>query len=427
MLSTNAIISTTQSPRPFTLNLSKGRARILQLSLILAAVVLWGHTAVPQSAYAEEPRLRVRDLGVVIGEYPTGPLNAITDVAGVKVGHVTLIRGDGPLKPGEGPVRTGATVIIPREDVWHKKVPAGSFVLNGTGEMTGLAWVAEAGFLEYPIALTNTLNVARVSDGVMSWMIRQYPGIGITDDTLTPVVAECDDGRLNDIQGRHVSESDVIMALDRAAGGPVMEGAVGAGTGMVSYGFKGGIGTASRRLPTEEGGYTVGVLVNANHGRRHELVMAGIPVGKFYDEREGSAEGHPVADSRFGLPGANEGSVIVIIATDAPLDARQLGRLAKRAALGLARTGSTARHGSGDFMLAFSTGNTIPHYPVERTFTMTRMADTHLNPLFTATVEATEEAILNALTMATTVVGRDGHRAEAVSLERLRALLRVKR
>lgn len=401
------------------------RTRVVVTSLVSTLVLL--HAGFLYSVYAEEPRLRIRDLGVVVGEYPAGPLNAITDVAGVKVGHITLIRGEGPLKPGEGPVRTGATVIIPRDDVWHKKVPAGSFVLNGTGEMTGLAWVSEAGFLEYPIALTNTLNVPRVADGVMSWMIRRYPGIGVTDDTLTPVVAECDDGRLNDIQGRHVSESDVVMALDRAAGGPVQEGAVGAGTGMVSYGFKGGIGTASRRLSSDEGGYTVGVLVNANHGRRHELVMAGIPVGKLYDERQGSAEQQLLADSRFGLPGASEGSIIVIIATDAPLDARQLGRLAKRAALGLARTGSTARHGSGDFMLAFSTGNTIPHYPVEKTFTMTRMADTHLNPLFTATVEATEEAILNALTMAVTVIGRDGHRAEAVSLERLRTLLRIKR
>jgi D-aminopeptidase len=382
-------------------------------------------------------RARVRDLGIVVGKYHPGPVNAITDVAGVKVGHVTLVRGEGALKPGQGPVRTGVTVVIPRDDVWHKKAPAGSFVLNGTGEMTGLAWVAESGFLEYPIALTNTLNVPRVANGVMSWMITQYPGIGITDDTLTPLVAECDDGRLNDIQGRHVSEQDVIAALDGASEGPVAEGSVGAGTGMVSYGFKGGIGTASRRLPAEEGGYTVGVLVNANHGRRDELVVAGVPVGKLY-EREGAPLGSAPPDpttERNGLlstvPGlpqtGGEGSIIVIIATDAPLDSRQLGRLAKRAALGLARTGSTARHGSGDFMLAFSTGNTIPHYPEARTFSMTHLADTHLNPVFTATVEATEEAILNALTMATTLVGRDGYRAEAMSLDRLRSLMNGRR
>ncbi len=359
---------------------------------------------------AEDIRQRARAMGITIGRYQPGPLNAITDVAGVKVGQVTLNRGEGALKPGQGPVRTGVTVIVPREDVWHKKVPAGSFVLNGTGEMTGLAWVAESGFLEYPIALTNTLNVPRVANGVMSWMIRRYPGIGITDDTLTPVVTECDDSRLNDSQGRHVSELDVITALDGAATGPVAEGAVGAGTGMVSYGFKGGIGTSSRRLTSEDGGYTVGVLVNANHGRRQELVVAGVPVGRLYPGDAQSSAGA-------------EGSIIVIIATDAPLDSRQLGRLAKRAALGLARTGSTARHGSGDFMLAFSTGNTVPHYPKERTFTMTHLSDAHINPLFNATVEATEEAILNALTMARTTVGRDNHRVEAISLTTLRTLL----
>jgi D-aminopeptidase len=360
-------------------------------------------------------RARARDLGIVIGKYQPGPRNAITDVAGVKVGHVTLVQGEGKLMPGKGPVRTGVTVIIPRDDVWHNKVPAGAFVLNGTGEMTGLAWIAESGFLEYPIALTNTLNVPRVANGVMTWMIQQYPGIGITDDTLTPVVAECDDSRLNDSQGRHVTEADVITALDTASNGSVTEGAVGAGTGMVSYGFKGGIGTSSRRVSDQEGGYTVGILVNANHGRREELMVEGIPVGKRYD-----------LDDHAAVSGS-EGSIIVVIATDAPLDARQLGRLAKRAALGLARTGSTARHGSGDFMLAFSTGNTIPHYPEALTFPMTRMADTHLNPLFTAAVEATEEAIVNALTMATTTIGRDDHRVEAISLSKLSALLSAHR
>lgn len=367
------------------------------------------------AAEQPEPRQRIRDLGIVIGSYPTGPLNAITDVAGVKVGHRTLISGEGKLKPGEGPVRTGVTVIIPRDDVWHKKVPAGSFVLNGTGEMTGLAWVAESGFLEYPIALTNTLNVPRVANGVMSWMIKENPEIGISDDTLTPVVAECDDSRLNDSQGRHVSEQDVIAALDGASSGPVQEGTIGAGTGMVSYGFKGGIGTSSRKLSVKDGGYTIGVLVNANHGRRPEFVVNGIPVGKRYDT--------PVQMSEALAPGQSEGSIIIVIATDAPLDNRQLMRLAKRAALGLARTGSTARHGSGDFMLAFSTANVIPHYPKDPTYTLTHLADTHLNPVISATVEATEEAILNALTMATTVVGRDDRRIEAISISRLQTIL----
>lgn len=395
---------------------------MLVLGCWLAAIV-W--QASP--AWGEETRVRARELGISIGQYQPGPLNAITDVAGVKVGHVTLIRGEGALTPGQGPIRTGVTVIIPREDVWRRKVPAGSFVLNGTGELTGLAWVAESGFLEYPIALTSTLNVPRVANGVMTWMIRQYPDIGIADDTLTPVVGECDDSRLNDSQGRHVSEEDVIRALDSAQGGPVAEGTVGAGTGMVSYGFKGGIGTASRRLPEAEGGYTVGVLVNANHGRRPELIIGGVPVGRLYDQHSGSPrESVPAPAGSAAVPGSeHEGSIMVIIATDAPLDGRQLTRLAKRAALGLARTGSTARHGSGDFMLAFSTGNVIPHYPNVPTYSMTHLADTHLNPILFATVEATEEAILNALTTATSVEGRDRHRVEAISLARLRTLLRL--
>jgi D-aminopeptidase len=254
----------------------------------------------------------------------------------------------------------------------------------------------------------------------MDWMIARYPEIGITDDTLTPVVAECDDGWLNDIQGRHVSEADVVQALNGASSGVVQEGTVGAGTGMVSYGFKGGIGTSSRRLTEAEGSYTIGVLVNANHGRRPELVVSGVPVGRLY---ETAAKTRMSQTGETPAPGNSEGSIIVIVATDAPLDGRQLTRLAKRAALGLARTGSTARHGSGDFMLAFSTANVIPHYPKDRTYSLTHLADTHMNPLITATVEATEEAIVNALTMASTVVGRDHHRVEAISLTRLRAIL----
>ncbi len=381
---------------------------LLFLALLWVPASAGAQTASPTTG--DESRVRVRSLGVPLGAYPTGKLNAITDVPGVTVGHTTLISGEGTLVPGKGPIRTGVTVVIPRDDVWRKKVPAGAFVLNGTGEMTGLAWVEESGFLEYPIALTNTLNLPRVANGVMSWMIARYPGIGIQDDTLTPVVAECDDSRLNDIQGRHVSEADVIKALDTAGSGPVAEGSVGAGTGMVSYGFKGGIGTSSRVIPSAAGGYTVGVLVNTNSGRRDELLMGGIPVGKLYGNSK-TAEGP-------------EGSIIIVIATNAPLDARQLKRLAKRAALGLARTGSTARHGSGDFILAFSTGNVIPHYPKDRTFPMTVFADTHLNPLFAATVEATQEAILNALTTATTVIGRDGHKAEAIDLNRVRGILK---
>jgi D-aminopeptidase len=386
-----------------------------QVALWSCLAAILGGCLSTAAAESKQERQRLRELGIVIGQYVPGTLNAITDVAGVKVGHTTIIVGEGPLKPGHGPIRTGVTVVIPRDDVWHKKVPAGSFVLNGTGEMTGLSWVAESGFLEYPIALTNTLNVPRVANGVMSWMIQRYPEIGITDDTLTPVVAECDDGRLNDIQGRHVSEQDVMAALDGASGGPVTEGTVGAGTGMVAYGFKGGIGTASRKLPEKEGGYTIGVLVNANHGRRPELVVAGVPVGRLYEP--------PAQVSEALSPGQSEGSIIIIVATDAPLDARQLTRLAKRATLGLARTGSTVRHGSGDFILAFSTANVIPHYPKDPTYLLSHLADTHLNPLISATIEATEEAVLNALTMATTVQGRDGNRVEAIDLHRVKGFL----
>jgi D-aminopeptidase len=404
---------------------------------LTGANLAWEASAVFANASASitesATRPHVRDLGITIGRYLPGTWNAITDVPGVKVGHVTLHKGEGALQPGQGPIRTGVTVIIPREDVWHQKVPAGAFVLNGTGEMTGLAWIAESGFLEYPIALTNTLNVPRVADGVMSWMIQHYPEIGITDDTLTPVVAECDDSRLNDSQGRHVSPEDTIRALDTATTGPMQEGSVGAGTGMVSYQFKGGIGTASRVLPPEEGGYRVGVLVNANHGRRRELVIAGVPVGQIYDQEVAQISQKDsikstiasVAEPEAALSQNRQdsGSIIIIVATDAPLDARQLDRLSRRASIGLARTGSISHHGSGDFVLAFSTGNTIPHYPEQPTFGMTHLADTHVNPLFQATVEATEEAILNALLQATTVTGRDGRRFEAISTEKLRSIL----
>src|SRR5499427_651339 len=305
-------------------NLIRRLSYLPYLELVLIACLCAGCVATARAEVGSdrpsEQRMRARDLDLITGQYQPGPLNAITDVAGVKVGHTTLIKGDGPLKAGNGPVRTGVTVIIPRDDVWHKKVPAGSFVLNGTGEMTGLSWVAESGFLEYPVALTNTLNVPRVANGIMSWVIRQYPEIGITDDTLTPVVAECDDGRLNDIQGRHVSEADVVKALDGASSGPVPEGTIGAGTGMVSYGFKGGIGTASRRLSEKDGGYTLGVLVNVNHGRRPELIVSGIPVGRSYDAQTATA---PIVEQ-----GQSEGSIIIVVATDAPLDGRQLSRLA---------------------------------------------------------------------------------------------------
>lgn len=360
---------------------------------------------------AEPPRMRLRELGIVLGQYPTGRWNAITDVAGVRVGQVTLRRGAGKLVPGEGPVRTGVTAIVPREDVWRQKVLANGFVLNGNGEVTGLSWINEAGWLETPIVLTDTLSVGRVSDAVVSWMVKRYPAMGVTDDVVLPVVAECDDSFLNDQQGRHVRPEDVLAALEGARSGPVAEGSVGAGTGMVSYRFKGGIGTASRVLPRDAGGYTVGVLVNCNMGARSDLRIDGVPVGR---ELTGL----------MPLRKPGEGSIIVVVATDAPLLPHQLQRLARRAALGLARTGSTARHSSGDFMLAFSTAAVVPHDPSERTMTLTALHNTHVSPLFEATVECTEEAIGNALTMATTTEGRDGNKVFALPLDALKGVMR---
>lgn len=360
---------------------------------------------------AEPPRMRLRELGIIIGQYPTGRWNAITDVAGVRVGQVTLNRGSGKLVPGKGPVRTGVTAIVPREDVWHNKLFASGFVLNGNGEMTGLSWINEAGWLEAPIVLTDTLSVGKVSDSVVTWMTKHYPEMGIRDDVVLPVVAECDDSFLNDQQGRHVQPADVFHAIDGAQSGPVTEGAVGAGTGMVSYRFKGGIGTASRVLPKEAGGYTVGVLVNCNMGARSALRIDGVPVGR------------EIADL-MPLRKPGEGSIIAVVATDAPLLPHQLQRLAKRAALGLARTGSPAAHSSGDFMLAFSTANVVPHFPDEPTMTLKAFNNTHLTPLFEATAEATEEAIGNALTMAATTEGRDGNKVFALPLDRLKVIMR---
>lgn len=360
---------------------------------------------------AEPPRMRLRELGVELGQYPTGRWNAITDVAGVKVGQVTLNRGSGKLVPGEGPVRTGVTAILPRDDVWTRKVFAGGFVLNGNGETTGLSWIHEAGWLETPILLTDTLSVGKVSDAVVTWMARRYPAMGVSDDVVLPVVAECDDSFLNDQRGRHVRTEDVLSAIEGAKSGPVAEGSVGAGTGMVSYRFKGGIGTASRVLPKGDGGYTVGVLVNCNMGARSDLRIDGVPVGREITDLM------PVRK-----PG--EGSIIVVVATDAPLLPHQLQRLARRAALGLARTGSTARHSSGDFMLAFSTAAVVPHDPDERTMALEALNNTHISPLFEATVECTEEAIGNALTMATTTEGRDGNKVFALPLDRLKTVMR---
>jgi D-aminopeptidase len=276
--------------------------------------------------------------------------------------------------------------------------------------MTGSIWIDTQGALEVPILLTNTMNVGRVMDGVVAYMMKKHPHIGVDDDVVAPTVAECDDSTLNDARGLHVSVEDTVRAIESATGGPVAEGAVGAGTGMIAYQFKGGIGTASRVLPVDAGGWTVGVLVNANMGSRFDLTIAGVPVGR---------------EIRDLLPNASQdGSIIVVIATDAPLDHLKLRRLASKASLGLARTGSISSHGSGDIFIAFSTGNRVPHYPEPLTYTLTVVADAHLDPIFRAAEEATEEAILNALTMATTTVGRDGNTAHAIPLDRLVRLMK---
>jgi D-aminopeptidase len=371
-------------------------------SLWLTAWERAGRPNLPLPAETPQAPVRARDLGVRIGRLEPGPWNAITDVAGVRVGHVTLVEGD-----GESAVRTGVTAVVPRDDVWHKKVPAAVYSFNGNGEVTGAHWIREAGWLEVPILLTSTLNVPRVANGVVSWMEKVNPKMSRGDDVVLPVVAECDDSGLNDSRGRHVSEEDVIRAIETASAGPVAEGNVGAGTGLVCYGFKGGIGTASRK--TEEG-YTVGALVEANGGRRSELRVDGVPVGETIRDMM----------PEWGPP---EKSFIIVVATDAPLDARQLERIARRASWGLARTGTVGRHGSGDFVIAFSTATEVPHFPDEATYNVTAFADAELNALFTATVEATEEAIVNALMAAKTTVGRRGRTVYALPHDRLREAL----
>lgn len=379
--------------------------RLASVLLIVSTCAAAGTGAPPP-----EKRARLRELGVVIGRRKPGRLNAITDVAGVRVGHVTLRRGEGKLNPGKGPVRTGVTAILPHGgDIWREKVPAATWVLNGTGEMTGSIWIDTQGALEVPFLLTNTMNVGRVMQGVVAYMLKRYPKIGISDDVVAPAVAECDDSTLNDARGTHVSPGDAVRAIESASDGPVPEGDVGAGTGMTAFEFKGGIGTASRVLEPEEGGWTVGVLVNANIGLREDFVVAGVPVGREITDLMPKE--------------AVEGSIIIVIATDAPLDHLKLKRLASKAALGLARTGATSHHGSGDIFLAFSTGNRVPHYPKPLTYTMTVVADSHLDPIFEAAEEAVEEAILNALTAAHTTAGRDGNTAYALPLDRLSAIM----
>lgn len=369
------------------------------------------------------PRQRLRELGVTIGRLSTGRHNAITDVAGVRVGHSTIVAGEGPLVVGEGPVRTGVTVIMPHEgDVGLEPLFAGSHVLNGNGEMTGLLWVKESGMLTSPIAITNTHSVGVVRDALIAYEAKSTHRPELF--WSLPVVGETYDGWLNDINGMHVTREHVWSAIESASSGPVAEGCVGGGTGMICHEFKGGIGTSSRRLPDEDGGWTVGVLVQANYGSRHLLRIDGLPIGDFIpcSEVPGFREARREAAGR----GGGDGSIIIIVATDAPLLPHQCERLAQRATIGLARVGGIGANSSGDIFLAFATGNRgLPGAEAQtREITTCRMvANDAMTPLFEACAEATEEAILNALCMATTMVGIHGRTIHALPLERVRSLL----
>jgi D-aminopeptidase len=376
---------------------------------------------------------RARDLGIVIGEGRPGPYNAITDVAGIRVGHATIVRGDGPLVRGVGPVRTGVTVIVPHDgDLWSEPIFAGTHTLNGNGDMSGLEWVREAGLFHGPMAITNTHSLGVVRDALIDIGTRD-PRSGHQAWTL-PIVGETYDGQLSDINGFHVGKEHVEAALAAAKGGPVAEGAVGGGTGMICHEFKGGIGTSSRVLPEDAGGWTVGVLVQANYGRRGLLRIDGVPVGQEIPASEVPSPwpmprqglGREVATAPGTAPGS--GSIIIVVATDAPLLPHQCTRIAQRAGLGLARTGGLGATSSGDLFLAFATGNRA-HPPGEAeadghgVITLRALVDPALDLLFEATVEATEEAIANALVAAETMTGRDGITAHRLPHDRLREVM----
>jgi len=350
------------------------------------------------------------------GKLPPGPLNAITDVPDVRVGHTTLISGEGPLRPGQGPVRTGVTVILPHgHDPFRHKVRGAVHTINGFGKVRGFEEVRELGVVESPIALTNTLNVGLVADALVQWAVSHNPDIGVRTSTANVLVGETHDGYLNDIQGRHVRAEHVWAAIEAASDGPVAEGAVGAGTGTSCFGWKGGIGTASRTLPVEAGGWVVGALVQSNFGRAEDLTIHGVPVGR-----------HLLPPQTPPAPLPDGGSIMIVLACDAPLSERQLRRLCVRVAAGLARTGSNYGHGSGDFVIAFSTGWRVAHRPEALTTQQTVLADEGqaMYWLFPAVVEAVEEAVLNSLFQAETVTGRDGHTRHALPLEEVAALLK---
>jgi D-aminopeptidase len=381
-------------------------------------------TAASVATYGPFRPVRAAEAGIVIGTLPPGPLDGITDVAGVAVGQVTKIEGAaGPLIAGVGPVRTGVTVVLPNKDIWTQRVAAATWDLNGNGELSGAHWVDESGFLEVPVALTNTLNVGRVDDGVIDWLISRWPGIGIEDDVPLPVVAECDDQGINDIQGRHVSQKDVVAALNGAVAGQFPRGNVGAGTGMRAFAFKGGIGSASRRTSSAPAADTVGVLVNANTGGRAELRIDGVPIGRFLEHEYLPV--YPKGAAAYTAHGrAADGSVIVVIATDAPLEARQLRELCKRAALGLGRVGLTSHVSSGDLLIAFSTTRLYPREGPPNSPPAVYDED-RLDALFAATAEATEAAVVDALLSARTLSGAHNITFYGLPAERVRQYLKA--
>jgi D-aminopeptidase len=366
--------------------------------------------------------VRARELGIRVGDLSPGPHDAITDVDGVRVGHSTIVRGEGPLVVGEGPVRTGVTVVCPREGLARDEpVFAGSHTFNGNGEMTGLEWIREAGALETPVAITNTHSVGIVRDALVR--AEMEARTGEEEYWCLPVVAETYDGTLNDINGQHVTVDHVFEALDSASIGPVEEGSVGGGTGMICHEFKGGIGTASRKLPENDGGWTVGALVQANYGRRRMLRVDGAPVGRVLSTARVPS---PYERGPETQP-AGTGSIIVILATDAPLLPTQCDRLAMRASIGLGRMGGGLDDGSGDIFFAFATGNRgIPREGLSNppaTVPLQMVTNDYITPLFHAAAETTEEAILNALLAAGDMTGRDGITAYGLTPESLLSAL----
>jgi D-aminopeptidase len=393
-------------------------------ALLAALLALYGGTLLAQ----DRPE-RARDIGIALDGTP-GPLDAITDVAGVEVGHTTIIRGEGTLKEGTGPVRTGVTAVFPRGRKNMAAVFAGWFNLNGNGEMTGTAWIDDYALLLYPILLTNTNSVGTVRDAVIQWGRPRI--VNDAFNCCLPVVAETWDGELSDIYGFHVTKQHVFQALEHAAPGPVPEGNVGGGTGMICLGFKGGIGTASRKLTTDYGGYTIGVLVQCNFGERRLLRIAGAPVGQEISDLQPCYEGPDLDSARaarrcpVGPAGrsGDQGSIIVVVATDAPLLPHQLRRLARRAALGIGRMGGIAGPGSGDLMIAFSTQNTAPAPGPDGSLGVRMVPDERTDALNEATVQATEEAIINAMLAARTMRGANGLVVPALPHDRLKAILR---